>query len=53
MSFFADIRCPHCGYKEQVMLGGYGFLTHENHKCRFCGKTFNAQNHSSNILPND
>lgn len=53
MSFFANLRCPFCGYEEQLMLGGFGFLTHETHKCRCCGRTFNAQENGRNILPGD
>lgn len=43
MSYFAQVKCPHCGKEKQMHLGGYGFFGVGKTHCDYCGYDYDAQ----------
>lgn len=43
MSYFAEVKCPKCGKKKSIHLGGYGFFGYGKEHCNYCGCGFDPQ----------
>ena len=50
MSYFATIKCPKCGHKEQLLLGGWMWYGYDTYKCKNCGNDFDPQKNCLNFL---